>query len=594
MMSLITSADTSGSGSGYNYNYSSDGTLTITLTGSDRMINLSGVNSSILSNAKKVVVNVANIDLRSADLQLWGNYCAIPEMSITGYRYDTVEKLYICNFEGLTSISIPQGVYYKWVFVANAKLTTASFFNGRDIDRLGLKDCYYLKELTVPDMVRKIEITACDNLKSIEGNSVLTRVLVNDAARLTTVTVNSNLSEYYLTDVRSTSINVPKSNYTEITACNFQKITFENGITEIAGYTAQNCRKLTEVTIPKSVTYIDRSAFSGCSTITTVNYAGSQTEWRKITNATSVFSGAKVNYNIVPFDRVLSNGDQVEIITSKKQIPKAEWLDVVRTARARRCIRDFIRNEQTGINAAGEELLKSYFEEFNVEYSQENIDKIYTATLSKSMDEFWNNIVTHKISKNKIRKILAMKQPKELAEFQKKIEEEIANKSLDELIDEQFTTTPNAFLLDNDYERIKYVLADCCNPLPGDQVVGFQVTDDKIVIHQTSCPNAIEQMSKFGKRIIKTKWRKGQDIAFLSGIRFSGFDRKGMLKEIIEIVSSQMDLNMRSIHIEAKQNIFSGTMMLYIQSVRALTDLIEKLRGIDQLETVERIGYDVD
>ncbi|MBO4381910.1 MAG: bifunctional (p)ppGpp synthetase/guanosine-3',5'-bis(diphosphate) 3'-pyrophosphohydrolase, partial [Bacteroidales bacterium] len=304
--------------------------------------------------------------------------------------------------------------------------------------------------------------------------------------------------------------------------------------------------------------------------------------------------GAKVNYNIVPFDRVLSNGDQVEIITSKKQIPKAEWLDVVRTARARRCIRDFIRNEQTGINAAGEELLKSYFEEFKVEYSQENIDKIYTATLSKSMDVFWNNIVTHKISKNKIRKILAMKQPKELAEFQKKIEEEIANKSLDELIDEQFTTTPTAFLLDNDYERIKYVLADCCNPLPGDQVVGFQVTDDKIVIHQTSCPNAIEQMSKFGKRIIKTKWRKGQDIAFLSGIRFSGFDRKGMLKEIIEIVSSQMDLNMRSIHIEAKQNIFSGTMMLYIQSVRALTDLIEKLRGIDQLETVERIGYDVN
>lgn len=303
--------------------------------------------------------------------------------------------------------------------------------------------------------------------------------------------------------------------------------------------------------------------------------------------------GAKVNYNIVPFDRVLSNGDQVEIITSKKQIPKPEWLNVVHTARARRSIRDFLRSEQTNINAAGEELLQSYFKEFDVEYTPENVEKIETATLTKSRDEFWNSIVTHKISKNKIRKILAMKQPKELAEFQKKIEEEIANKSLDELIDEQFTTTPTAFLLDNDYERIKYVLADCCNPIPGDHVVGFQVADDKIVIHQTSCPNAIEQMSKFGKRIIKTKWRKGQNIAFLSGIRFSGFDRKGMLMEIIEIVSSQMDLNMRSIHIEAKNNVFSGTMMFYIQSVRALTDLIEKLRGIDQLETVERIGYDI-
>ncbi|MBQ3851068.1 MAG: bifunctional (p)ppGpp synthetase/guanosine-3',5'-bis(diphosphate) 3'-pyrophosphohydrolase, partial [Bacteroidales bacterium] len=161
--------------------------------------------------------------------------------------------------------------------------------------------------------------------------------------------------------------------------------------------------------------------------------------------------GAKVNYNIVPFDRVLSNGDQVEIITSKKQIPKPEWLNIVHTARARRSIRDFLRSEQTNINAAGEELLQSYFKEFGVEYTPENVEKIETATLSKSKDEFWNNIVTHKISKNKIRKILAMKQPKELAEFQKKIEEEIANKSLDELIDEQFTTTPTAFLLDNDY-----------------------------------------------------------------------------------------------------------------------------------------------
>ncbi|MCQ2277079.1 MAG: RelA/SpoT family protein [Bacteroidales bacterium] len=304
--------------------------------------------------------------------------------------------------------------------------------------------------------------------------------------------------------------------------------------------------------------------------------------------------GAKVNYNIVPLDRVLENGDQVEIITSKKQIPKTEWLDIVQTPRARRSIRDFFRNEQKDINAAGLELLQRYFEEFKVKFNKESIDKIKTATLSKSDDEFWNGIVTHKISKNKIRKILSMKQPKELAEFQRKVEEEIANKSLDQLIDEQLNATPNAFLLDNDYEQIKYVIADCCNPIPGDQVVGFQVANDRIVIHQTSCPNAIEQMSKFGNRIIKTKWRKGQNIAFLSGIKITGFDRKGMIKEIIDIVTSQMDLNIRSLKIESKNNVFTGTMMLYIQSVRALTDLIEQLKAIDHVEKVERIGYEVE
>lgn len=252
--------------------------------------------------------------------------------------------------------------------------------------------------------------------------------------------------------------------------------------------------------------------------------------------------GAKVNYNIVPVDKVLENGDQVEIITSKKQSPKTEWLEFVRTPKARRSIRDSLRSAQTG------------------------------------------NVTTESGKKSK---------NKELTQFKRKVSEEISNKSLDELIDEQLTATPNVFMLDEKYDIIKYVIADCCNPIPGDQVVGFQVSDDKIVVHQTSCPHAIEQMSKFGNRIIKTKWRKGQNIAFLSGIRISGFDRIGMIKEIIDVVSSQMGLNIRSLNIETKNNVFSGTLMLYIQSVRALTNLIQSLEKIDQIEKVERIGYDV-
>ncbi|MBO7445388.1 MAG: bifunctional (p)ppGpp synthetase/guanosine-3',5'-bis(diphosphate) 3'-pyrophosphohydrolase [Bacteroidales bacterium] len=299
--------------------------------------------------------------------------------------------------------------------------------------------------------------------------------------------------------------------------------------------------------------------------------------------------GAKVNYNIVPVDKELRNGDQVEVITSKKQMPKLEWIEVVRTPKARRSIRDFFRNEQKQMNISGEQMLREYFSQLGVEYNEENLQKIMTATLKKSPEEFWNDIVTHKITKDRVQKILSMKNPKEMAEFQKKVSEEIANKSLDQLIEEQLNETPNVFMLDDDYEQIKYVLADCCNPLPGDQVVGFQVADNRIVIHQTSCRHAIEQMSKFGNRIIKTKWRKGQDIAFLSGIRITGFDRKGMIKEIVDVVSSQMDLNIRLLNIESKNNVFTGTMMLYIQSVRALTNLIDKLKAIDQVEKVERI-----
>ena len=259
--------------------------------------------------------------------------------------------------------------------------------------------------------------------------------------------------------------------------------------------------------------------------------------------------GAKVNYNIVPLNKVLENGDQVEIITSKRQSPKAEWVEFVRTSKAKRSIRDFLRSElRNAAQADNPELAAK---------SQEN-----------------------------------KQQQEEIERFKRKVTGEISNRTIDDLIDEQLKATPSAFMLDGDYEKIKYVIATCCNPIPGDQVVGFQVADNKIVVHQTSCPHAIEQMSKFGNRIIKTKWRKGQDVAFLSGIRLSGFDRKGMIKEIIDVVTSQLDLNIRSLNIETKNNVFTGTLMLYIQSVRALTNLIESLRAIDSMEKVERIGYD--
>ena len=303
--------------------------------------------------------------------------------------------------------------------------------------------------------------------------------------------------------------------------------------------------------------------------------------------------GAKVNYNITPVNKTLNNGDQVEIITSKKQFPKAEWLDFVQTPKARRSIKDFFRNEQQELISSGKLLLKQYFDELGVAFTEENVQQLMAASLEKSPEDFWSAVASKKLTKNKIAKLVSVKNAKELADFQQKVTQEIESKPLNQLIDEQMRVTPNAFLLDDDFDQIKYVLADCCNPIPGDTVVGFQVSDNRIVVHQTSCPNAISQMSRFGNRIIKTKWRKGQNIAFLSGIKLKGFDRKGIIKEMMDVVTSQMDLNIRSLNIETKNNVFTGTLMLYIQSVKTLNNLIEQLRQIDQMESVERIGYDI-
>lgn len=302
--------------------------------------------------------------------------------------------------------------------------------------------------------------------------------------------------------------------------------------------------------------------------------------------------GGKVNYNIVPINHLLKNGDQVEIITSKKQVPKAEWIDFVQTAKAREAIKDAVKDEQRKSYEQGVTILKEYFRNLGIRYNSQNVSRIQEALEIRSTIEFWNYIAIGKLSENKVKKVFSNEENADLEEFQKKLSEKKDEKTLEELIDEELKINPEIFMLDESFDKIKKItISDCCKPIPGDQVVGFQVSKDELVVHRVNCTHAIEQMSKFGNRIIKARWRKEQAIAFLSGIRIIGFDRKGLLGEIIEIISSQFDLNMKYINIETKNNVFKGTLMLYIQSVQTLEDLIQKLSTIDNVEKVTRIGF---
>jgi GTP pyrophosphokinase len=310
------------------------------------------------------------------------------------------------------------------------------------------------------------------------------------------------------------------------------------------------------------------------------------------TNLGNKCIGAKVNYNIVPVDYVLRNGDQLHIITSKKQIPKPEWINYVKTTHSREKIKEALREENKKKEELGKKILKEIFASLKIENSASNIGRVQADARILSPYEFWNNVAEGTITKDRIRKIFRRKSAdaKAIDDFRKKISENLKEKEIDTLIDEQLDKKPEVFLLDEISDVIRHVVAECCNPIPGDQVVGFQITNDTIEVHQTKCPVAIEQMSKFGNRIIKAKWRKESNLAFLSGIRIIGFDRKGMLKEIIDIISSQMELNIRQLDFWSKSNTFNGKLMVYIQNVKALNELIENLLKIDQVEKVERIA----
>ena len=141
-------------------------------------------------------------------------------------------------------------------------------------------------------------------------------------------------------------------------------------------------------------------------------------------------------------------------------------------------------------------------------------------------------------------------------------------------------------------EKFDYKLSNCCNPIPGDNVFGFITINDGIKIHRDNCPNAIQMMSKYAYRIVKAKWTSQESIAFLAGIRISGIDQVGLVNELTKVISSEYNVNMRSISFESDDGIFTGEIMVYVNDTTHLTELMRKLRNISGVTTVSRIKGD--
>ncbi|MDE6694648.1 MAG: GTP pyrophosphokinase, partial [Bacteroidales bacterium] len=137
----------------------------------------------------------------------------------------------------------------------------------------------------------------------------------------------------------------------------------------------------------------------------------------------------------------------------------------------------------------------------------------------------------------------------------------------------------------------KYIIPDCCHPIPGDDVIGIIIPGKGIEVHRTNCPKAIEQMSSYGNRIVKAKWKKNEKIGLLTGIQISGFDRPGMAKDILDQVACDHQINIRSIAMKAAEGVYEATIMLYINNTDHLQATIERVSRVEGVEKVHRIDH---
>lgn len=297
--------------------------------------------------------------------------------------------------------------------------------------------------------------------------------------------------------------------------------------------------------------------------------------------------GAKINKRLVPLNTKLSNGDQVEILTSNKQIPKEDWLKFVTSSKAKSKIKDFLKEDKKKAAVEGKEIVVRKLRQMKMELNNQTISKLNAYFGTKTPLDFFHAVGKGKIDPKDIKKISEVKK-----ETFKRLKKFIGSKVKEKKAKEPpVEEKQDVLLLGEDMDRLDYKFANCCKPIPGDDVFGFVTINDGIKIHRNSCPNANELMSNYGYRVVKAKWTSQQEIAFLAGLKVIGTDRIGMISDITNIISGELKVNMRSVTIETDNGIFDGNIQLFVNDTKHLNILIKKLKKVPGVERITR--YDL-
>ncbi len=307
--------------------------------------------------------------------------------------------------------------------------------------------------------------------------------------------------------------------------------------------------------------------------------------------------GAKVNHRLVPLNYKLKSGDQVEIISSGKQKPKEDWLNYVITAKAKSRIKVALKEDIRKLAEEGKEILMRKFKQFKLEFNNTNITKLSNFYKISNSQELFCQVANGKIG---VKEIKLFMQEKDRSKWFKYLtspfsmlsgkDKAIPEKdSLQNKIATQLKNKPDTLLIGDNMEKLQYTISPCCNPIPGDDVFGFVTINEGIKVHRTNCPNAINMLSKYAYRVVKAKWTNNESLAFLAGIKIIGIDKIGLVNNITTVISSDLNMNIRSISVDSNAGTFEGIVMIYVHDTKNLNALIQNLKKVDGVQQVIRI-----
>jgi len=302
--------------------------------------------------------------------------------------------------------------------------------------------------------------------------------------------------------------------------------------------------------------------------------------------------GAKVNHKLVPLSHKLQSGDQVEILTSKSQRVQPQWEVFATTARARAKIATILRKEQRSNQKEGEELLNEFFKKEEIKPDEMNIEKLKKLHNMKTEEELLiaigsKKVVLGDLDRNAIRERTG-------ANWKKFLTFPFGNKDnkvplLPDQASQDKINIKQVLKLTEENIQKSYTMADCCHPIPGDDVLGYMDENDRVTIHKRQCPVVARLKSSYGNRILATVWDTHKGLSFLVNIYIKGIDAMGLLNEVTQVISRQLNVNIRKLTIETTDGIFEGNIQLYVHDVDDVKTICNNLKQVQNIKQVTRV-----
>ena len=301
--------------------------------------------------------------------------------------------------------------------------------------------------------------------------------------------------------------------------------------------------------------------------------------------------GAKVNHKLVPLSHKLESGDQVEILTSKSQRVQPSWEVFATTAKAKAKIAAILKKEQKNFQKEGERILHDFLLEEELQADESNIEKLCKLHNMKTADDLYmaigsKNIILGDTDRNELKEKAS--NWKKYLTFSFGTNKESKDRPEEKASQEKINPKQILKLTDDSIQK-NYAIADCCQPIPGDDVLGYMDENEKITIHKRQCPVAVKLKSSFGNRIIAATWDTHKALSFLVYIYIKGIDSVGLLNEITQVISRELNVNIRKLNIETNDGIFEGKIQLYVHDVDDVKKICNNLRKINQIKAVTRV-----